>query len=452
MLFVCIGLAGLYSEGRENALKPRGIRPSATPGAPSCGQADNHSVAIPRDWSSFTPPAKGGSYVDPAFGCTIVRLTDSREAEVSEHHYYATLSPINSNDTKILIGDEHGDRRIVDLRGNVIVPQKSMPDTNPGTILWDAADPAAFYFARGNALLRGSIAGRKVKESVVHTFREYKVVVLPDKTDLSIDGKSFAMWGGHTSQTGALDIFTYNMETNVKRTPYKTQCSQIVPYVQGPCVHGITQTADDNVIIDFAKDGTCTECGNRLWTGSKLVDVQDGTNHIDTGYDLSGLSIFIEVGRESTVPGEKNPCRSGWGLDVRDLGDLASAKCLLDDQPSWHVSYRGSARQPWVALSFFDDRKTGPEVFNNNPHYEAPSGRNWVLYEDELVLTRIDGSATFRLAQARSRSAESYWAQPRAAISRDGRYIVFDSNMAYVQQGCPVNLQDCADVYLIKVR
>ena len=134
------------------------------------------------------------------------------------------------------------------------------------------------------------------------------------------------------------------------------------------------------------------------------------------------------------------------------MNDVSSAVCLLDHQPAWHVSYRGSASQPWAALSFFDDRKPGPELFNNNKRFQVPSSSNWQLYEDEIILARIDGGAIYRLAHARSRSAESYWSQPHAAISRDGKYIVFDSNMAYVQGGCPSGIADCSDVYLIMVQ
>ena len=74
------------------------------------------------------------------------------------------------------------------------------------------------------------------------------------------------------------------------------------------------------------------------------------------------------------------------------------------------------------------------------------------MYEDEILLARVDGLAIQRLAHARSRSAESYWAQPHAAISRDGKYVIFDSNMAYAQKGCPSGITDCSDVYLIKVQ
>jgi hypothetical protein len=53
-----------------------------------------------------------------------------------------------------------------------------------------------------------------------------------------------------------------------------------------------------------------------------------------------------------------------------------------------------------------------------------------------------------RLAHHRSRSAEYYWAQSRAAISRDGRYVIFDSNMDLENTA----LNNYSDVYMIKVR
>lgn len=439
-------------DARDHSYRVHAMNNVSQEQMPACGLVDDEKARVPTTWTTFTPPVRGASYVDPMFGCTVTRLTDAVRDGVAEHHYYATLTPMSADDSKILVNDEHGNWMVVDEAGDIIVPVSQMPARNEGTLLWDAADGNTFYFTRGNSILKGRIAGHEVTVSTVHSFSEYQIVVFPDKTDLSIDGQSFAMWAGHTAESGALDIFTYNMQSNAKKRPYTTMCSQIVAYIQGPCVHGITQTADDNVIIDFSHDGSCQECGNRLWEGRTLSKVQDGTNHLDTGYDLRGHSIFIELGGRLTLPGEKNPCPSGWGLDVRELIDLTSATCLVDRQPSSHISYRGNPSQPWVALSFFDERKKGPELFNHDPGFAPPSYGNWGLYEDEIMLARIDGGARYRLADARSRSAEYYWAQPHAAITRDGKYVIFDSNMAYAQSGCPTGMEDCSDVYLIKVR
>jgi len=81
------------------------------------------------------------------------------------------------------------------------------------------------------------------------------------------------------------------------------------------------------------------------------------------------------------------------------------------------------------------------------------------LYEDEIILARIDANnnsgKTYRIARAYSRSNEDFYAQPHAAISRDGHHIAFASNMAYAHGGCPANFQsstNCTDVYVLKVQ
>ena len=77
------------------------------------------------------------------------------------------------------------------------------------------------------------------------------------------------------------------------------------------------------------------------------------------------------------------------------------------------------------------------------------------------MVMKIDGSTFYRLARAYSRSAENYNANPKGSISRDGKYIAFDSNKAF-PNGCPANFQrndidgtptnDCSDVFVVKVQ
>jgi hypothetical protein len=125
----------------------------------------------------------------------------------------------------------------------------------------------------------------------------------------------------------------------------------------------------------------------------------------------------------------------------------------------WEVGYRGSSSQPWVGLSFFDpSRKPSPEWFDNSGNFAAPTSSNWAIYEDEIMVARIDAggsnSKIYRLARAYSRSDEDFFAVPRAAISRDGKYIAFNSNMAFAHTGCPANFYSstgCTDVYIIKI-
>ena len=428
---------------------------------PICGKLDDKQIRIPHDWETLTPPPLGQSYVDPVFGCSVTRLTDSSRDEtawdgkhVAFMNYYSTLTAMNASDSMLFVVSDDGNWRIRNVNGGLVVPVAKMPGFS-GHPVWDASDGNVFYYASKNALYKGVISGTTVKASALHAFKEYKNIVSPDAADLSQDGDHIALVGQNANNT--MDAFVWSIHGQTKSTVYATTCTingDINGAAQPGCIHKLQLTAENLLTIQFLGDGSGAEQGVRLWNGSTLVHLQDKTDHYDTGYDLNGKSAFIASNSSFTLAGLSNPCASGAGIDVRQLSDLRSATCLLDHQPYWHVSYRGGPSQPWIALSFFDDRKSGPELFSSNSKYEKPSPDNWKLYEDEIMLAQVDGSAVYRLAHAHSRSSENYWGQSHAAISRDGKYVVFTSNMAF-HAGCPADMHvpgECSDVYLIKIR
>jgi hypothetical protein len=464
--------------------------------APACGHSlSSDSTNDPpgnTDWGSPTVPAEGHSNEDPTFGCTVVRLTDgfddvstdsaSNGTYLSMLNYYSTLSPMNATDSLLLIASDDGGMRIKNTSGAIVVASSDMPSMNDTRIVWDASNGNVFYYAYGNSLMQGTVSGSSVSASTVHQFTEYDTIDFMDAADLSQDGSNVAIVGGDTTGSDSEYVFDYNLVTNTKGSVFTTSCTGSANAANNGCLHKLTLTPDNNVMIQFASDGSQTEQGLRLWAGGSLTALQDSTNHVDSGYNLSGVPVFIEMGNSTVLAGETNPCSSGWGLDVRDIYSLSTAICLLDNQPPWHVSYRGNSSQSWAALSFFDSSAGGTppspsaEYFNNapsqcsgndSPCYVNPS-QQWVLYEDEIILARIDGNNNYiyRLAHAYSRSDENftaqgdsgaYYAQPHAAISRDGKYVIFNSNMAHVN-GCPTSptgpyiADNCSDVYLIKVR
>lgn len=466
LFLVCVALV-LNACSNPGASRESEVTAALSPSAsgadslPICGKLDDKQIHIPLNWESFRPPRAGQSYVDPAFGCSVKRLTDSSSDETAwdgKHvgfmNYYSTLTALNGNDSMLFIVSNDGTWRIKNVNGGLAIPAAKMPQFS-GHPVWDASDGSAFYYAFGNSLYKANISGAAMKSKLLHAFSEYKAIVSPDAADLSQDGDHVALVGQNSSNT--LDAFVWSLRNETKTSIYTTVCTihaNVSGASQPGCIHKLQLTADNLLTIQFLGDGEGTEQGLRLWNGIELLHLQDHTNHYDTGYDLSGKPIFIAENNASTLVGLKNPCASGWGLDVRQISHLPSAACLLDHEPYWHVSYRGGSTQPGVALSFFDDRKPGPELFATNTQYEAPVAVNWKLYEDEIVLATIDGRSIYRLAHARSRSAENYWAQPHAAISRDGRYVIFTSNMAF-PNGCPQGMHvdnECSDVYLIHLR
>src|SRR5205823_9213729 len=367
------------------SLSGSGVAQSSS-GAPTCGRSGDMSIHVPTDWQTFVPPAKGQSYVDPTFGCTVTRVTDASSEEWSSRCNgsgcytpmimgYATISSFNANDSYLMLEDGWNNHFVTDLKGNVVVPVGNMPGGNDGWYLWDASNPSVFYYTSGNTMMKGTISGSTVSTAAVHQFSEYAAINFMDKTDLSQDGQHVAVVGGDTSGSSSENVFVYNFAANTKGPVYTTGCTGSVNSPNNSCLHGVTMTPDNNVIIDFAGDGTCNECGNRLWTGATpLAHIQDATNHLDTGYDLNGNGVIVERGHNYDLAGETNAWASGWGLEVRWIYNMQSVVCLFDNPPSWHIGYRGNAQQPWVGVSFFDaGRAPSPEWFDNTGNYAAPT-------------------------------------------------------------------------------
>lgn len=455
--------------------------PPAVSGAPTCGKNNDTTVHVPADWQTFAPPAKGKSYVDPTFGCTVTRITDASSEDwqptcnggagcyMPLNMGYATVSPFNANDSYLMLADGWNNHFVTDLSGNIVIPMTSMPAQNDGWTLWDASNPNVFYYTHGNSLMKGTISGASVTNSSVHQFTEYSTVNFMDETDVSQDGEHVVIVGGDSNGSSPENIFDYDFITNVKGAVYTTGCTGTINAPNNGCLHKLIQTPDNNVIIQFANDGSGAEQGNRLWTGglnsdaltalTYLLPLQNATNHLDSGADMNGNPVFVEIGNSSVLSGETNPCPSGWGTDVRMIYNPLSSVCLVDSAAQKHVSYRGNANQPWITISYFDAANSSPEWFGNSSHYAAPNASNWYTYEDEITAVRVDAnnnpSEIYRLARAYSRSDEDFFSQPHGSISRDGRYIAFNSNMAYAQSGCPAKFQTstgCTDVYVIKVK
>jgi len=429
-----------------------------TTSGPLCGKLNDGLIHLPTNYDTFTPPAVGQSYVDPVFGCSVKRLTNGAAEALGDGthpglmHYYSTFTPINATDNLLMLVANNGSWHVRDLNGNIVVSYAGMPNVS-GHPVWDDSNGNVFYYALNNALFSGTISGNSVTSTNLHTFSEYSAITSMDSADLSQDGDHIALVGQNAS--GTMDIFVWSFSQKTKTSLFTTACTGSVSgAVQPGCLHKLQLSADNRLTIQFNNDGSAAQQGVRLWTGSTLVHMQDATSHYDTGYDLNGNAIFTGRGNSFTLAGLTNPCPSGWGLDVRGIDNIQSAVCLLDNPPYWHISYRGSASQPWIAVSFFDSRTPGPEFFSSNGSYQTISSANWQLYEDEVVLGKVDGSKVYRLAHARSRSMESYWAQPHAAISRDGKYVIFTSNMAH-PGGCPANMHvagECSDVYVIQIQ
>ncbi len=429
-------------------------------GDPVCGVNNDAGPHVPADYTTFVPPPRGGSYVDALTKCTIVRLTDSARNGAAQHHYYSTISPINASDTYVMIDDEGWNWSVVETSGRTVIATKDMPSPD-GHIVWDAKDGNVFYYASGSSIMKGAIHGNRVAHSTLYKFHEYADITFMDAWDVSEDGDHLIVVGANSAKS--MDVFTFSIGKLSKGGVYTTRCAPPSGSLgnQPGCLHKVQFDGENNILITFNDNGSSGETGAVIWNGQTVSRLQNSTTHFGAGLDANGRDVAI-LDRYSDG---RDACPRGGGADLMRINPISSISCLLDK--NWaapHIGYGGGPQQPWAVLSFFDNRNPGPEFFDNSKHFAPPtctqsnnttSGACWFPYESEVVLVRIDAendlAKTYRIAQTRSRSCESYWAQPHASISRDGKSVVFDSNMAFAQKGCG-GITNCSDVFFVRVR
>lgn len=401
---------------------------------PLCGQKDDGVVHIPPSYNSFTAPAEGQSYVDPQYGCTVTRLTSSTQDSplVPRHHYYSTLTPFNADSSQVMVFLDSGTNEIRDLRGNIVVPTAGMPNSNTGVEPWDPKNPAIFYFANGNQFLKGTVIGGTVTATVLHTFPGFGQVVIPDEEDVTDDGTRIWLIGNPGSECAGTGIlYNFATDTVVSQSLALSSCHKVQIFPSGKM---LCTNCNGHQITIYNTDGSVD--WNPPYTQSA---------HTEVGTDLQGREVLISTANGTA---SLNACADPWSsLTVVDINAKAPVNCLISGIPAWHVSYRDSSAG-WVSLSFFDPNSC-PDFSCFFPQDLISTWNSlWSHYSEEVILVKIDGSQVQRLAHHRSRSAEYYWAQSHAAISRDGRFVLFDSNMDISNSGF-VSPNQYSDVYLI---
>ena len=154
-------------------------------------------VYAPLSYPYFVPPKVGGSYLDPAFGTAITRISDARAtpnaADAGSVPFitpeYATVSPFNEDDSLLLLLHESY-FALYDGQGRYLrdLPFEINASSEPR---WSRGDRETLYFISGNALKRYDVTTGAT--TVVRTFSEYSRVSGLGEEDLSEDGTHYAL-------------------------------------------------------------------------------------------------------------------------------------------------------------------------------------------------------------------------------------------------------------------
>lgn len=351
--------------------------------------------------SPITVPAVGGSYLDPAFGTSIKRVSDAANITTVDGGRvppgvgieYSGMSAFNSNDTAILIAcfSVFEIRTLPDLR-RVQLPLEINTGSEPR---WDRDEPNKFYYHNKNVLF--SFDWTTLKSTPVQVFAEYNVVGFGGgESDISSDDNYLVMDGNNGAQ-----IFTYNLATRTKGSVL------LVP--AGSILDAAILTPSNRVIVSWKN----TEGPNRF-QGEELYDKDMRFLRQILPFDTHKTVSRDPDGGECMVTSPDTP-----GIEKINL-DTSKVTSLLVIGYHW----------PYIAghiAATMDE--TDPSVFVCT--YDNGDGTKVVYpYQNEIFQVFLSGKKSpVRWAHNRANPSSPYENQPQISVSRRGSKIGFMSNM-----------------------
>lgn len=426
------------------------------------GLPDQALCQVPdeRPPGKFTPPAVGGSYIDPNFGAAIRILAPARSL-----HGYSAPASLSANRKYALIAVD-GFPLIWDVAA---AKQVGPSPTWIEGVFWDLKDDNVFYFLSGAAIKKYN-----VQTQALSTFVDYSAPPF-NFTRISSGSR------GDVSRDNWMPLFApnENMVCALDMANVRTYCGKY-----DRTYHGITlgdlAVGNPGAIITKGADKvsgkryvilelrptiaifSVNPAANRLdfeslgpeildWGGNNDGICDPGESclvgdHYDTFEDENGAQYLM-----GTVDGAGNLCGrilSSFRLNAgakmsapEELGGgwrrilmlfrcgTSDIKCNgssgYDIWVDWHLACAKGGHTCVVSTTYtdfavaFDANSMGPIC--RSPHMS------------EIFVVRDNGKEIRRLAEHRSvpltgETDSFYWDTPRAGISNDGSFVIADSN------------------------
>lgn len=444
------------------------------------------------DGAFFAPPnVVGNTFTDGMSTCSITQLSYGGGVGVAVRHEYANMSAINENDTLIELLDNTGAWFIADLHGNIVVPKGNIPWTGGIGGRWDTTNPLVIYYINEDAKVHKGVIPSNytscepsctMTTNVLHDFSGQYI------NNGGVDGLNFGggegdmqpnqanivvLCGIETGGTvvgvcqassGTLDVFTYNVSTNTVGPKLSIPSTVTVP--SGPDAGAkVTEefdnaqlTPDGQVVIDWDAPGSGPCSRGPCYNGFELYNSSmnyvrtlfwPGSAHSKEMY-YNGNSYFVAYDGYAYVCSQQ-------GLLAENI-NTGVANCIFNNFLPWDASIHVGGSEDgsgWVITDHIDYEASGagsyPLATNWNRNVQAngvPSSAGyWGVYTGEEIMLRVDGSSLYRMTWNRSRAGgSSYWKTPRSTISRDAKYVVYDSDYG---QGVNTPATNYTDVFLL---
>lgn len=401
------------------------VSPTATVPAMNVGVTDPEAVITP---APIALQPVGVPFVDPAFGTTMIRLTDASERGEYAAHVYSQLQAFSYDNEYVLITGSEGYRvmRMEDFTW--VEDLVTWTWNNPR---WHPTLPHTIvhYDSNEDTTLRVQYTNVDTLETTtVFTFPEpyERIRVNQSFDELSKDGRWMA---GMASQSGgsqvifSLDLETMALGAELPLDELYGQNGLCLPDPQWGVLEpdwiGVSPLGN-YLVIQWQRDwgegaqGVCHALESyNIETGDFIGRIYDGHQHGDLGVLPDGeTEIFytstFENPEDNNLPALVYHELPGTPNGFSELHHLRTV--------NWGVGEHISAQGPH-GVALIGSGMLGGE------------DEEWFPFRQELFLLYADGSV-LRLGHTRSSSC-GYWVQPRASISNDGRYVIFDSDWAW---------------------
>lgn len=363
--------------------------------------------AIKTDFGVYPEPAlpamgpRGSKVVDPTFGTTILRVTDSSDAATRAGTQYSSLQAFNKDNTYLA-----GYIRSTSTRG-VIFPFDATNFTVGAGFTLDSPPALDDYW-----LVWSGISPTIVFATALNSF--WQINVATRQATLIKDLSNQGLSGGTITQMSASqndDVFAASILDSGGATAgylvYQRSTDRVLLRVL---------TSSLNIVNEVKLDKS----------GRYLVVVNNGrTNEI---YDLSAATPSHIASLTTSANGFSHH-DSGHGVlfndyyPTRGLGfrQLATPNIIQQLIPGY-----------WSYTTQDDhfSMQADNELWALSSRYHINAGPVSKPFDNEIVQITTDGSNLVRrLAHHRSKVANNnYDASVKASISRDGRFVAFTSN------------------------
>lgn len=446
------------------------------PAAPLSGDTGAHP---PPAYTSFEPPQLPGStYVDPQFGCTVTRVTNARSHDAgSDHqlHHYYMASALNQSNDRLIIGDNNGGVYIVDRSSRLMVSEKALTGYTPrapgaalywgrrpgetNTLYWKASDGTHEVIRKADTT--ACSAARPCSSLSATTVYKSECPAgnfnAGNEDDLrwnSTTGIEYLGW-----DCGP-DVGLVNLNAGLLG-PTATLASNFDNYklVRGP-------GAEMYLCVNFGTSGAGPTQG--VWcydhNMKTVTQVVRSPQHGNTVWDpATDTAYWVEEqnGNEASYGGlvacTHPPTETGWA--AISIATKPTCSCLLTypvvaGNTCWCAqSHLSGGDYGLAAMEIYYLYGNAPKILDVNQTLDPNYEKDWGYLIGEIVLMGVSNHTIYRLAHHRSRpnttALQDYWAVPKASLSIDNNYIVFDSNMTQIGSPLAPYVLGFTDVYMV---